>query len=366
MKSTCYTILGLISGSSLDGLDITLCDFSDDPKQNMKWSLTKASTVEFGGDLKIRLREATHLSSRDLMKLEVQFSKFCAQCVTDFIRGSDIKIDYIASHGHTVFHYPRDGYTLQIGKGSIIAEETGIPCISDFRANDIALGGEGAPVAPIVEQYLYPGYDVYFNLGGIANFSIHSEDVIRSIDSCPCNQVLNHLIQERDLPYDDKGIIASRGVVSEVLIKAWSDLPYFGLPSPKSMDNSWVHETFIPVMKDYELTVEDRLASMVEFCAIQLTKDIRHLIGLTGRTTLRGWATGGGAFNDYLIDRMRYHFDKIGLSLDLPDEDTINYKEGILMALMGYLRVNHVSNTLPSVTGATKASIGGAVYLPAP
>lgn len=358
-------ILGLISGSSLDGLDMAICQFDGLTKDTLKWQVRHARTVEFPIDLVDQLRNATSLSAQDLLKLEVDFSKFCSEISLEFLDNTNESVDYISSHGHTVFHFPEDGYTLQIGKGSIIAELTQIPCISDFRANDIALGGQGAPVAPIVEQYLYPGYDVYFNLGGIANFSIHQENKIRSIDSCPCNQVLNLLIAQHGLPYDDKGMVARAGTINEQLLKDWMDLEYFKLTGPKSMDNSWVQQTFIPVMDKYQLSTEDALATMVEFSAIQLTKDISELMIGDTTTEKRGFVTGGGAYNDFLLERMETRFQILGLSLALPPPQTIEFKEAILMSLMGYLRILKIPNTISTVTGASKSSIGGAIYIAA-
>lgn len=357
-------ILGLISGSSLDGLDMAICQFDEQATSQLEWEVIHTQTAGFPEGLLSRLVRSTELSTRELMELEVEFSKFCASESLDFLTKAKCSVDYIASHGHTVFHYPEDGYTVQIGKGSIIAELTGIPSISDFRSNDIALRGQGAPLAPIVERYLYPGYNVYFNLGGIANFSIHEKSNIRSIDSCPCNQVLNFLISANGLPYDDRGRVARSGKVNDQLLKEWSSLEYFKLSGPKSMDNSWVHQIFIPVMNKYHLSMKDALATMVEFTALQLSKDISKLLQLDSITQMSGFVTGGGAYNDYLLERMTYHFQKLGLSLEVPDAQTIEFKEAILMSLMGYLRILERPNTIPTVTGAAKMSIGGAVYLP--
>ncbi len=355
-------VLGIISGSSLDGLDMSLCSFDGLTPGQMVWDMHVGVTMPFDESLISRLSVVTTLSAKDLLQLEVDFSKFCAKAINDLIKQHDLKVDYICSHGHTVYHFPQDGYTLQIGKGSILAELTGIPSIVDVRANDIAQGGEGAPVAPIVEQYLYPGYDYYFNLGGIANVSYHKDQVITSIDSCPCNQVLNHVVGELGKAYDDKGKLARSGKVSKSLITAWQKLDYFAQAFPKSMDNSWVQEVFIPIMPRFNLSHEDRLATMVEFAAIQLAEDCKKLSDSKGRT-YTGLITGGGGFNDFLVERMQVHVSDFGLTLNLPDGKTINFKEAILMALMGYLRVNEQNNTIPTVTGAQKATKGGAIYL---
>ena len=355
-------ILGLISGSSLDGLDISLCSFEGLTPGQIDWEMQIGRTVPFDESLRTQLSIATTLSVKELMQLEVAFSKFCTGAINDLISKHDLEVDYICSHGHTIYHFPEDGYTLQIGKGSILAELTGIPSIVDVRANDVAQGGEGAPVAPIVEHYLYPGYDFYFNLGGIANVSYHNAGIITSIDSCPCNQVLNHVVAELGKAYDDRGGLARKGQVSEQLITEWKKLDYFDHPIPKSMDNSWVQEVFIPIMSAYDLTHEDRLATMVEFAAIQLATDCKLLSG-TDKGSSTGLITGGGGLNDFLVECLQSRVSAFGLTLTIPDQKTINFKEAILMALMGYLRVNGQDNTIPTVTGAQKATKGGAIYL---
>ena len=355
-------VLGIISGSSLDGLDMSLCSFDGLTPGQIEWDMKIGVTIPFDESLSDRLGKATSLSAKELLKLEVDFSKFCAGAINDLIKRKKLQVDYICSHGHTVFHFPEDGYTLQIGKGSIIAESTGVPCIVDIRANDIAQGGQGAPVAPIVEQYLYPGYDYYFNLGGIANVSYHKDQIISSIDSCPCNQVLNHVMAELGKAYDDKGKLARSGVVSMTLLEEWKRLDYFAQPFPKSMDNSWVQEIFIPIMVHHGLSHADRLATMVEFAALQLASDCEALSGST-EDPCKGLITGGGGFNDYLVERMQAHVSAYGLELDLPDDKTINFKEAILIALMDHLRINEQASTIPTVTGAQKETIGGAIYL---
>ena len=353
-------IVGLISGSSLDGLDIAICNFALSDG-TITYVLEKADTISFDEKLIESLKNATKLEAKELFALEVSFSQFCAEAIRS-ICGNDLQnIDYIASHGHTIFHHPEERFTIQIGNGGIIAEGVRKPCITDFRMNDVALGGQGAPVAPIVEQYLFPGYDFFVNLGGIANISCHSADSIQSLDTCPCNQVLNHLSQQLGQEYDKGGQLARRGLIQEGAINGLGTLDYFQLPFPKSMDNSWVTQVFLPEFSKYDLSTEDALATMVEFIAIQLQKDAALLSsGEPGQ--MKAFMTGGGAFNTYLLERIGHYFKQLDIDLAVPDHSTINFKEAILMALMGYLRVMKLSNTIPSVTGASRPTVGGAVY----
>jgi len=363
------TVLGLISGSSLDGLDVALCTFDISQPGDQDWKCHYTKTYEFTAPLFEGLTSATSLSAKDLMQLEHQFSLFCADVINQIQQEQDRKIDYICSHGHTVYHFPQDGWTLQIGKGATMAELTGIPCITDVRANDIALGGQGAPVAPIVEQWLIPGLDYYFNLGGITNISSHSKDEsgvdhILSFDSGPCNQVLNTFSQELGMAYDNRGMEAEKGIVHEDLLQAWLAVDYLSAPIPKSLDNTWVKEYFTPMADKYNLSVHDRLATMVEFIAIQSAKDIGILKG-DNRGKQRAYFTGGGAHNDFLMQRLNRHLGEHNVFTMKPDDRMINFKEAILLSLMGYLRVKQIPNTIQSVTGASKATLGGAIYRPA-
>lgn len=353
------TVIGLISGSSLDGLDLAICRFSGVANDQLKWELLAAKTVGFSESLSERLAKATSLSALELMALEVTFSEFCATVVNEL--KDTYHVDYIASHGHTVFHFPEKGFTHQIGKGSILAELTGIDTICDFRSNDIALGGQGAPVAPIVEQVLFGGYQYYLNLGGIANVSVHTDQGVYSLDVCPCNQVLNAMVQEIGLPYDDKGQLAERGQVHEALITKWSSLPYFALPFPKSMDNSWVRDTFMPIIQEFDLEREDVLATMVEFVGRQLARDISDLPQIDAKSA-QLMVTGGGGHNDHLIQVIERHLLMQNIQVHLPDTQIVDSKEAILMALMGYLRVSDQPNVIATVTGATTNSYGGGIY----
>ncbi len=357
-------IIGLISGSSLDGLDVALCHFSGKSPSAVKWSLVRTETFEFSEGLLLKLKQVSSCSVIPLKKLEVEFTEFCISAIEQFLEKVEVDVDYIASHGHTVFHYPEDGFTLQIGSGALLAEGTGIPCISDLRSNDIALGGQGAPVAPIVEQWLYRGYDYYINLGGIANISVHSDSEIISFDSCPCNQVLNFVAQRKGMPYDKGGLLAQSGQPNSDLIRKMKTHSYFGLPAPKSLDNSWVHEEFITKYIDSDLSPEDLLASMSHFIADQLSDDLTRNIH-KAHAPSQILLTGGGAHNHFLVDVLRSKL-KGNIKLVIPEKQTIDFKEAVLIALMGYLRVHKIPNIIPSVTGAKRPSTSGAMYWPLP
>lgn len=353
-------ILGAISGSSLDGLDLALCDF-EMIEDRIHWSLLKSDTIEFSDPLTESLKRATTMSAKELFKLDADFAKFSVDAIRRFLLKEPQDVAYISSHGHTIFHHPEDGFTVQIGNGGIIAALSGIPTISDCRMNDIALGGQGAPIAPIVEQYLFPEHQYHLNFGGIANISIHNDDSITSFDVCPCNQILNALSQKKGLPYDDGGQLASQGSIDFELIKMWEQLPYFLKEPPKSLDNSWVMTDFYQILLNREINVNDGLATMVEFVVGQIDKAIRQ--NRTPPATSMMIA-GGGAHNTFLIEQLKNKIKDLSISIETPTTDIVNSKEAILMALMGFLRAQEVPNCIPSVTGASRSTIGGAIYLP--
>ena len=356
------TVLGCMSGSSLDGLDMAICEFEGTTIETIKWNCLLADTMAFPAPLQEKLAKATNLSAKEYLELEVEFSEFCAAAITQIVQDENVSVDYIASHGHTIFHFPTLNFTAQIGSAATIAELTGIPTINDFRTNDIAKGGQGAPLAPIAEQWIYSGNDLYINLGGIANISYHNGKLITSFDSCPCNQVLNAIARERDLEYDSGGNLARQGTVIEEMLDQSLHTDYMALPAPKSLDNTWVMQEFAPPYMDQSLSVEDRLATMTEFIAIQLSLDIKRMTAARPSDKLTVLITGGGTHNDLLLDSLEIHTGDL-ITIVKPDELTINFKEAILMSFMGYLRMQNIPNTLPTVTGAEVPTIGGSLSI---
>ena len=352
-------VLGMMSGSSLDGLDMALCSFEYTEGSELIWDIKHTQAVDFPPEIKEGLSRCSQMSVRELKKLEVQFSDFCAQAING-LNLTD-RIDYVASHGHTVIHHPEDGFTVQIGSGAIIAERTGLPCICDFRSNDMALGGQGAPVAPIVEQLVLKGYNYYINIGGIANVSVHTDTEVISWDSVPCNQVLNHYAKLLGKSYDDKGQMASEGRLHNGLMKAWLALPYFSKPHPKSLDNNWVQGDFMSVVKKFSPEPKDALRAMVEVCATQLAHDMSS-VDSSESYTRKCLITGGGAHNDFLVKRLSDLLGEHQIEIVKPSSQIIDYKEAVLMALMGYLRVELKENTISTVTGASYNTMGGCIY----
>lgn len=347
-----YYAIGLMSGSSLDGLDIAYCrfDYTD------KWSfeILKADCVAYSACWIEKLKSAVGLNAVQLVELHTAYGHYLGETVSKFIQQNNIQqVDLIASHGHTVFHYPAKKFTCQIGDGAAIAAITGIKTVSDLRAVDIALGGQGAPIVPIGDKLLFAAYKYCLNIGGIANISCKSNGAILAYDVCAANQVLNYYASQVGLEYDKGGELAAQGKVDGELLAKLNALQFHHQRYPKSLDNSFSKNEVLPLIEQYQLTVNDKLCTYVEVIAQQVTAQIN-----VGGDLL---ITGGGAFNAFLIERIKAN---VQCDLTVPSADIVNYKEALVMALIGVLRLREEVNVLSSVTGAREDSINGALYLP--
>jgi len=350
------TIIGLMSGTSLDGVDLACCRFSGDDK--LEWSLLAAETIPYPDEWVGRLSTLEKASSYDYALADVQLGHHFGRLVREFVEKHDLQADCVASHGHTIFHQPHLGLTTQIGDGDAIAAECGLPVVFNFRRMDVALGGQGAPLVPIGDQTLFVDYDACLNLGGIANISFEQSAVSSqqsderlAFDICPCNMALNLLARKLNMLYDKDGNMASSGKVAETLLSRMNTLGYYSQPAPKSLGKEWFVSQFQPLLEEGEHSVQDLLRTSVEHIASQIatvlnTNDIKSLL-----------VTGGGAKNKFLINRFR----ELSPSCDItvPDNDIIDYKEAIIFALLGYLRLQAKPNCLSSVTGASRDNIGG-------
>ncbi len=361
-----YKALGLMSGSSLDGLDIAYCQMDWDGEQVVDWELLSAATLPFSEIWQTRLEALPQQSAEILAKTHVYFGYYMGELVNTFLQQEGIgDIDFVASHGHTVFHNPDRRFGLQIGHGGALAATLGRQVVCDFRTQDIALSGEGAPLAPLADAYLFSGYDFYLNLGGIANISacIAVGDWV-AFDLAPANQVFNFFAATLGLPYDAEGQLAAKGRVDMGLLEELRRAAYYQKPFPKSMSNEWIRSAVLPLLIEADLPLPDTLATAVELCALELAAGvqlIRQKKGLTS-TSAKMLVTGGGAFNLYLLRRIEAHLAPLGVELLLPSSDIICFKEALLMALLGLLRLEGLPNSWPQLTGAQKPTVNGAVY----
>jgi anhydro-N-acetylmuramic acid kinase len=358
-----YKAIGIMSGSSLDGLDIAYVHFQETAGK-WKYELVHTTCYEYTAAWQEKLKNAIHLSAIEYQLLHAEYGHFIGKQVNRFINKYALhhQVHLVASHGHTTFHLPARGMTGQIGNGAGIAAETGLPVVSDLRAMDVAFGGQGAPIVPIGEKLLLGDYSFFLNLGGIANLSFNNPEKYIAFDVCPANRVLNMLMNECGKEYDENGMVAASGKVNEQLLEALNQLDYYRQPYPKSLANDFGTDIVYPIIKKQGISIADAACTMVEHIAVQLKKSI---IALTGASYGGGnlLATGGGALNQFLIDRIQHHLAAANLTAVVPGKELINFKEALVMALMGVLRWREEYNVLASVTGAARNSINGALWL---
>lgn len=362
-----YRVIGLMSGSSLDGLDIVYTELEE---SGGKWSyeIVSAACLEYNDEWMEKLLTAQYLNAYEYLLLHAAYGKFIAESVNEFIEAKELhhKVQLIASHGHTVFHAPQSGMTAQLGGGATIAALTGINVVSDLRMIDVALDGQGAPIVPVGEKLLLKDYSYFLNLGGIANISINLSPISKkyiAFDVCPANRVLNMLAAKEGKQYDDKGEMARKGNINTALLTQLNNLDYYKKPYPKSLANDFGTNIIYPIIESFSISNEDALRTYVEHIVQQITYAINsvNVEGLIGNKKLL--VTGGGAFNDFLIERLTNTLKVFNIEVIVPDEKLVKFKEALIMALLGVLRWREEDTVLSSVTGAARNSIGGAVWM---
>jgi len=334
------TVAGMMSGSSLDGMDISICRFTPQEDGSISHAILLAETIPYDPEWIDHLNNALHFSVSDYFSFTADYSYYIAMMVKGFIHNSNIEVDLISSHGHTLDHRPEEGISIQIGDPAVIASLTGIDTVADFRIQDITMGGQGAPIIPIAEKVLWPEIKSFINLGGIANISIHAEDKIIAWDTVPCNQVLNDQAMILGAEYDEDGAWAREGNFNSQLAEAWNAMEFLSDDIPKSLDNNWIKEKYLPIISNLRVSPRDALHTACNHIAGQIKNDI---IKFATKLPKEIMISGGGAHNKYLV------------SWDV----VVNYKEAAMTALMGYLYSMDIPSTIPSVTGAERSTIAG-------
>lgn len=361
-----YNVLGLMSGSSLDGLDLAYCSIDWQNQKVAHWELLAAETLVFSDQWKSRLRNLPSQNALIFAKTHTYFGHYMADLVQDFTQKHSIQnIDFIAAHGHTIFHNPNQRISIQIGDGAALAAKTGYTTICNFRTQDVALDGEGAPLAPLADAYLFEGYDFYLNLGGIANLSANLGNRWVAMDCCPANQVLNCLANELGAEYDDNGSWASQGKVLQELLQQVAQFDFYTQSYPKSLGNEWIRRYILPLYLQAPGSWQDKLATACEHIAIEIATCIQQIIQKENLPPklYKVFVTGGGAFNHYLMETIQAYCNQSQkVDLYLPDTSIICFKEALLMALLGVLRMEKVPNSLQAITGAKRDTINGAIY----
>ncbi len=351
----CYNIIGIMSGTSLDGLDIAYCSFELSDNHNWSYKVNSATTINFSSELKKKLTKAIQMNGFDLMKLHNELGNFIGFSVNNFISKNKInrdEIDCISSHGHTIFHQPTFNLTTQIGNGANISAITYLPVICDFRTTDIALGGQGAPLVPIGDKLLFSEYDYCINLGGIANISFEKNNKRVAFDICPVNIVLNKLSQELGSDYDKNGALAQSGRTDTDLLNKLNTLSFYKEANPKSLGIEWIENEIFPIINSPQISTEDKLSTFVEHISIQISNSITE-------TDKKILFTGGGTFNSFLMERIKSSTNNETI---IPSTQLIDFKEALIFAFLGVLRLRKEVNCLQSVTGAKEDNIGGSIY----
>ena len=344
--------IGIMSGTSLDGIDFVYVKF--DKKKYTDFIILASKTVAYSNDWKQKLQNAILFSDEELGILDIDYGALLGEETNQFINEFDIeKIDFIASHGHTVLHQPDKGITLQVGNGQVIANATHQKVICNFRTQDVKLGGQGAPLVPIGDELLFSEYDYCLNLGGFANVSFKENNKRVAFDICPVNIVMNFYVEKLGFEYDDKGQIASTGNINIDLLDALNSLKFYQQKPPKSLGLEWVKKEVFSVIDSCKISVKDILRTYVEHIAIQITNQLKD--------NMKVFVTGGGAFNDFLMSRIKFLNNA---EIIIPSKKLINFKEALVFAFLGLLRVENKTNCLKSVTGAREDHSSGKIFHP--
>ncbi len=359
MKKNYYNVIGLMSGTSLDGVDLSHIKFQ---LIDTKWTfeILESETIGYSQDWIDRLKTAVDFSETQLEKLNQDYTKLLASIISNFIEKHKIKnLDAICSHGHTILHQPQNGFTLQIGNLPEIATLTHQTVVCDFRVQDVKLGGQGAPLVPIGDRILFSDYDYCINLGGFSNISFEQNSKRIAFDISPVNTVLNFYANQLGLNYDDKGQISRTGKVNTNLLNELNALDFYQQTFPKSLGFEFVKETVLPLIESYSIAVEDKLCTFTEHVALQTALAL-DLFETRKDKKSRMLVTGGGAYNDFLIERIQSQLPEI--KLVIPKSKILEFKEALIFALLGVLKLRDEINVLSSVTGAKADHSSGEIY----
>lgn len=348
-----YNVIGVMSGTSLDGVDLAYIKFKH--SDCWKFEIFQSETVSYSEEWLTKLKNAIHFNPSELEELNVSYTKLLASIISEFISKNHLaEIDAVCSHGHTILHQPQNGFTLQIGNLPIIRDLVNQTIVCDFRVQDVQLGGQGAPLVPIGDELLFSQYDYCLNLGGFSNVSFNEDGNRITFDISPVNTVLNFYANELGFPYDDAGNLARYGNVNHELLHKLNDLDFYKAPYPKSLGMEFVNAEIFPLIYSYSIDVKDKLRTFVEHIAVQISK-------ICSKPNAKLFVTGGGAYNRFLIERLHNYLPTT--EVVIPDDKTIQFKEALIFGFLGVLRLLNEINVLSSVTGASKNHSSGVVFM---
>ena len=346
-----FNVIGVMSGTSLDGVDIVYVKFT--LNESWRFKIINSKTYKYADSTVDMLSDISKKNLEEIKEIDVVYSNKLAKIINEFIEEFSInKIDFVSSHGHTAIHDPSNLITYQIGNLSTLSKEINQKVICDFRVQDVKLGGEGAPLVPVGEKYLFQEYDSFINLGGFANISKHDGESLIAYDICPVNIILNNLSKKIGKDYDNKGSIASSGKLILNLYDQLQKLEYYQLDPPKSLGIEWVDKNMIPLINKYsDYPIEDLLNTLSIHIANQISNNLKDID--------KALITGGGAYNDYLIDIISSKSDS---EIIIPSKNIIEFKEALIFAFLGVLRYLNINNCYSSVTGASKDHCSGKIF----
>lgn len=352
-----YKVIGAMSGTSLDGIDWAYIDFHW-KEDHWDYNFLKCTTFPYSDEWKNRLKNAISLKENDLIKLDEEYTEYIAGQYQRFVKEFDIyDVDFLSSHGHTVFHQPEKKITLQIGNLPKLTQLIQKTVVCNFRIHDVQLGGQGAPLVPIGDRGLFGKYDYCINLGGFSNISFEKDNLRLAYDICPVNIVINEFAEKLGLPFDKDGKIAQKGNIHEPLLRDLNNLAFYKQSHPKSLGLEWVQNRIYPIINSYPINTNDIITTFTEHAAIQIADNIHYR-----NSNTKALFTGGGVYNQHLMNRIRHHQPNV--TICVPDKNTIEFKEALIFAYLGLLRRLDSNNVLASVTGAPFDHCSGIIYEP--
>lgn len=355
-----YYAIGGMSGTSLDGVDLSYCRYYNQPNGKWQFELLAAQTYPYPTNLQAEIEHLIKNFDDNYTNLDIRLGSFYASLVLQFAAKFKLeKIDFIANHGQTVYHNPVQQKTVQIGCGKTIAEQTQLRIINNFRINDVALGGQGAPLVPIGDWHFFNAYRYCINLGGICNITVqNAKEVLTAFDISPCNVLLNHYAQQLNVAFDENGLLARKGTLNKALLEELNALSYYQSKAPKSLDAQFSKADCIPLIDTFNLSTEDVLHTLCHHYADQIAKVVQAYSKNEAEQML---LSGGGAFNVFLTDLIQ---EKSKVKIHIPDKKIIEFKEAIVFGLLGVLKLENEANCLKVVTGASRDNVGGEVFEP--
>lgn len=352
MKKNKYHVIGVMSGTSLDGVDLVYVTFKFDTVWSFEVNL--AETVNYSTKWQDILRNLISIGSEELQRIDNEYTKHLSDVIKNFINRNNIEdIDAICSHGHTALHQPQEGLTFQIGNKPVLAKLLGERVVCDFRVQDVELGGQGAPLVPIGDKLLFSEYDFCLNLGGFANISTEINMERVAYDICPVNIVLNYYVKLLGFDYDNEGAMARKGTINNELLEKLNALNFYKETHPKSLGLEWVNKNIFPLIDSFQLEVKDILNTVIEHIAIQISSEINK------KSQASVLVTGGGVYNVYLMDRLKQYSD---CKIIIPSKTVVEFKEALIFGFLGVLKLRGAINCLKSVTGARQDHSSGKIY----